>query len=172
MPEAPRLRKRRPVRRKNVQHLLEDLERACDDGVNAARALCKDPRLLPGAGAFDQELSTQCAKMGRDQKGLDQYAVEEFARALTVVPRTLSINAGQNADEMMAKLAAAHEEGKSDEGINIEDTDGTVDAAAAGIFDPLVIKLEALRLATDAAITVLRVDQIIMSKPAGGPKAP
>ena len=97
--------------------------------------------------------------------------MEEFAQALTVVPRTLSVNAGQNADEMMAKLAAAHEEGKSDEGINIEDlADGTVDAAAAGIFDPLTIKLEALRLATDAAITVLRVDQIIMSKQAGGPK--
>jgi T-complex protein 1 subunit theta len=160
------------ILRSSTKNLLEDLERAADDGVNAARALCRDPRLLPGAGASDMEMSNLIAKYGESLPGLDQYAVAQFARAMQVVPHTLSINAGQDADEMMARLQAAHEEGKSNEGVNIEEVDATLDAGEAAIFDILAIKLEALRLACNAAITVLRVDQIIMSKQAGGPKAP
>ena len=85
-----------------------------------------------------------------------------------MVPRTLAENAGLDATNMIAEMYAAHKAGKTGVGIDVVEG-GTADC---GILDLLLTKKEAIKLATDAAVTVLRVDQIIMSKPAGGPKAP
>ena len=93
--------------------------------------------------------------------------------AVEVVPRTLAENSGQVSTDIIAALYAAHGAGKAGEGVNVEGvsgTGGTKDCQAAGIVDCLTVKLSALRLAAETAITVLRVDQIIMSKQAGGPK--
>ena len=82
--------------------------------------------------------------------------------------RQLAENAGLDATNMIAEMYAAHKAGKTGVGIDVLEA-GTADC---GILDLLYTKKEAIKLATDAAVTVLRVDQIIMSKPAGGPKAP
>ena len=90
-----------------------------------------------------------------------------------IVPRILSENSGQTATDVISELYAAHAAGRASFGVNVEDSGEnghTVDAAASGIVDALATKLSAMRLACDAAITVLRVDTIIMSKQAGGPK--
>jgi T-complex protein 1 subunit theta len=87
------------------------------------------------------------------------------------VPRILSGNSGQSATDGISELYAAHAAGQTGAGVNVEDSGErghTVDAAAAGIVDALATKLSALRLACDAAITVLRVDTIIMSKQVRG----
>ena len=102
------------------------------------------------------------------QPGLDQYAINKFALALEIVPRTLAENAGQDATNAVAAMYAAHKQGKLGVGVNI--VDGGV--GDQGVLDLLVTKKEAIKFAVDAAVTVLRVDQIIMAKPAGGPKAP
>lgn len=92
----------------------------------------------------------------------------QFGEAFETVPRVLAENAGQDATTAVSALYAAHLKGEASAGINIEG--GVVDSAKAGIIDLLVTKESAIRLAVDAALTVLRVDQIIMSKAAGGPK--
>lgn len=156
--------------RASTSSTLADLERAIDDGVHAAKMACRDGRLVPGAGATEMDLSVQIKNYADTCPGLDQYAVRAFARALEVVPRTLAENAGLDGSAVLAALGAAHANGNAMAGVDIEAA-GTgrngVDEATA-VRDLLNTKSNAFRLAIDAALTVLRVDQIIMSKPAGG----
>jgi T-complex protein 1 subunit theta len=95
--------------------------------------------------------------------GLEAYAFHKFAEALECVPRTLAENSGQNATHIVAALYAAHQAGKGSVGVDV-DGEGSKDAVAAGILDSLAVKSSAIKLAAETAITVLRVDQIIMSK--------
>mmetsp|Transcript_5508 Transcript_5508/g.17627 ORF Transcript_5508/g.17627 Transcript_5508/m.17627 type:complete len:549 (+) Transcript_5508:3-1649(+) len=159
------------VLRGSTMNLLDDLERAVDDGVNTAKTAVQDARLVPGAGATELELAHRVGEFAAGTPGLDQYAIRKFGEALEVVPRTLAVNAGAKANEVISSLYAAHASGKASVGVDVEHA-STMDAVEAGVFDLLATKLSAMRLAVDAAVTVLRVDQIIMSKPAGGPKPP
>ena len=87
-----------------------------------------------------------------------------------MVPRILAENAGRDPADVISALYAAHAGGAAGAGVDVDGDAPTIDAPARGILDLYVSKLSALRLASDAAITVLRVDTIIMSKQAGGPK--
>lgn len=155
---------------------LDDLERAIDDGVNVIKSLLKDERLVPGAGATEIELARRVENYGGGLKGLAQHAVKKYATALEVVPRTLAENAmgGAKGNEVLSRLWAKHEQkGGEAWGVDIEsETDGTLLADEHEIYDSLAAKTWALKLATEAAVSVLSVDSIIMSKPAGGPKVP
>ncbi|KIM40816.1 hypothetical protein M413DRAFT_445621 [Hebeloma cylindrosporum] len=155
---------------------LDDLERAVDDGVNGIKSLMKDPRLVPGAGASELELAKRVEAYGSGLKGLAQHAVKKFSNALEIIPKTLAENAlgGAQGNEILSRLWAKHElKGGESWGVDIEDeTDGTIQADRIKIYDSLVAKTWAIRLATEAANSVLSVDSIIMSKPAGGPKVP
>jgi T-complex protein 1 subunit theta len=82
------------VLRGGTQNSLDDLERAIDDGVNILKAVTRDARLLAGAGAFEIELASRLQKVAESTPGLNQYAINKFAEALEVIPRTLADNAG------------------------------------------------------------------------------
>ena len=99
------------VLRGATQNRLDDLERAVDDGVNVIKALIKDPRLVPGAGATELELAKRVEAYGGGLKGLAQHAVKRWAQALEVVPRTLAENAlgGAEGNEVVSRLYAKHE---------------------------------------------------------------
>jgi len=156
------------VIRGSTPNLMDDVERAIDDGVNVVKSMTKDTRFVPGAGATELLLADALTTFGEAQPGLDQYAINKFGLALEVVPRTLAENAGLDATNMIAEMYAAHKAGKTGVGIDIVEG-GT---GACGILDLLHTKREAIKMACDAAVTVLRVDQIIMSKPAGQKAAP
>lgn len=162
------------VLRGGTQNAIDDLERAIDDGVNVIKAAVKDQRLLPGAGATEVELSIQLQKLAEKTPGLDQYSIKKFGTAFEVIPRTLAENAGLDSTEVISEMYTAHNSGKTTIGVDIENEEGSgvLDTKSEAIFDLLATKAQAIRLATHAAITVLSVDQIIMSKPAGGPKVP
>ncbi|KAI0250927.1 chaperonin Cpn60/TCP-1 family [Lactifluus subvellereus] len=164
------------VLRGATQNHLDDLERAVDDGVASLKALLKDPRLVPGAGATELALARRVDTYGAGLRGLAQHAVRRFASALEVIPRTLAENAhgGAEGNEIVARLLARHEKaGGESWGVDVEaETDGTINAAERNIVDSLAAKAWAIRLATEAAVSVLSVDSIIMSRPAGGPKVP
>jgi len=159
------------VVRGSTQNLLDDIERALDDGVNVFKGITKDARFVPGAGATEIELARRLSAFADATPGLIQFAIKKYGEAFEVVPRTLAESSGLKTNEVLTGLYAAHGKGQVNDGIDIED--GTVkNAKDMGVLDLLVTKASAIRLATDAAVTVLRVDQIIMSKPAGGPKPP
>lgn len=159
------------VLRAATDQLLDDLERAIDDGVNTYKALTRDARTVAGGGATEMELARQLAALGRKETGLEQYAIAKFSEALEIVPRTIAENSGLNATEAVALLHAAHASGQTRAGLDIE-TGQPRDLTEDGIYDVYSTKWWAIKLATDAVVTVLRVDQIIMAKQAGGPKPP
>ncbi|XP_057677326.1 T-complex protein 1 subunit theta isoform X1 [Corythoichthys intestinalis] len=161
------------VIRGSTDNLMDDIERAIDDGVNTFKVLVRDNRLVPGAGATEMELAKRITSFGETCPGLEQYAIKKFAEAFESLPRALAENSGVKANELISKLYSAHHEGNKNAGFDIEgDGPSVKDVAEAGILDPFLVKFWAIKLATNAAITVLRVDQIIMAKAAGGPKAP
>lgn len=159
------------VVRGSTDSLLDDIERAVDDGVNSYKAMCKDARVVPGAGATEVELAKRLKEFGRKETGLDQYAIEKFADGLEVVPRTLAENAGLDMTETLSALYAAHAGGDVRAGIDV-DSGGVTDMTAGNVWDLYATKYWAIKLAADAVWTVLRVDQIIMAKVAGGPRRP
>merc|ERR1719445_3000119 len=160
------------VVRGSTDNYLDDIERAVDDGVNVFKGICKDGRLVAGGGATEIEMAQQLAAWGETHPGLEQYSIGKYAQSLEVIPRVLAENSGVKAKEVISKLYAAHSEGKTNMGFDIEGESGDVkDCSESGVLDLLLAKKWALKYATNAACTVLRVDQIIMAKRAGGPKA-
>ncbi|CAL9115090.1 unnamed protein product [Musa textilis] len=157
------------VLRGSTDSILDDLERAIDDGVNTYKAMCRDSRTVPGAAATEIELARKLKEFSLKETGLDQYAIAKFAESFEMVPQTLADNAGLNAMEIISSLYAEHAAGNVKVGIDLEE--GVCkDVSTMNIWDLYVTKFFALKYAADAACTVLRVDQIIMAKPAGGPK--
>ena len=182
-----------------TQNHLDDIERAIDDGVNVVKAITRDAKLVPGAGATEMQLIERISAYGEKTPELSQYAIKKYAESFEVIPRTLAESAGLDATAVLASLYAAHHKSssKSDSsstssgtsssssssgeeeaewtmGVDIENEDGTgtLDAKEEGILDLLISKQWAIRLATEAARTVLSVDQIIVARQAGGPKPP
>ena len=172
-----------------TQNHLDDIERAIDDGVNVVKAITRDPKLVPGAGATEMQLIERISAFGEKTPELSQYAIKKYAESFEVIPRTLAESAGLDATEVLASLYAAHhksstktnnddDEDEEEEdwciGVDVENEDGTgtLDAKDERILDLLVSKQWAIRLATEAARTVLSVDQIIVARQAGGPKMP
>ncbi|KAG8165726.1 hypothetical protein KVR01_004278 [Diaporthe batatas] len=163
------------VLRGATQNHLDDIERAVDDGVNVVKAITKDARLVPGAGAAEVQLVERLQAYGEKTPGLAQYAIKKYGEAFEVVPRSIAESAGLDATEVLSRLYAAHS--RKDEwttGVDIENEEdtGILDAQDAGILDLMVTKSWAIKLATEAARTVLSVDQIIVARQAGGPKPP
>lgn len=154
--------------RGSTDSILDDLERAVDDGVNTYKALCKDSRIVPGAAATEIELARKLKEFSFTETGLDQYAIAKFAESFEMIPKTLAENAGLNAMEIISTLYADHANGNVKVGIDLEEG-ACKDVSTLKIWDLFVTKYHALKYAADAVCTVLRVDQIIMSKPAGGP---
>jgi len=159
------------VLRASTDSVINDMGRAIDDAVNTVKAMCNNAKFVAGAGAFEMELARMVKAFGDTTTGLDQYAIKKFSEALEIVPRTLAETTGMPGTETLSELRAAHLEGKSNFGVDIENS-GIGDLASQGVLDLYTMKESALRLAVDAAVTVLRVDQIIMAKQAGGPKPP
>ncbi|KXJ94675.1 chaperonin Cpn60/TCP-1 family [Microdochium bolleyi] len=163
------------VLRGATQNHLDDVERAIDDGVNAVKAITRDPRLVPGAGATELQLVERIQAFADKTSGLPQYSIRKFGEAFEVVPRTIAESAGLDATEVLSRLYTAHH--KKDDwatGVDIENDDGTgtLDAKDEGILDLMIAKSWAIKLATEAARTILSVDQIIVARQAGGPKPP
>jgi T-complex protein 1 subunit theta len=155
------------VLRASTNNMLDDAERALDDAFNTYRVTTKEPRFVAGAGGCEASLAKRLKEYATTQPGLDQYAILRYAQALEIIPKTLAENSGHNANELLAKLYA---ENSNTAGIDIEE--GQIKDMSDSVVDHLGGKQWAIRLASDAALTVLRIDQIIMAKPAGGPKPP
>ena len=159
------------VVRGSTDNIMDDIERAIDDGVNTYKSLCNDGRLVYGAGATEIELAQELSKEALQLPGMEQYAVGKFAEALQSLTAALAENAGIKSNDEVTLLIAAHQQGEQQAGVDIEsDVPKVLDSKQAALYDLYLTKFWGVRYATNAACTVLKVDQIICAKPAGGPK--
>lgn len=151
--------------------MLDCLEEAIRDGVQVYKNLATDARLLPGAGATEMALSVRLSTLGMYYPGCEQYGILEFSQALKTLPAILADNSGLPVNEMMAKMEIQHQLGNQNTGIllGVEEA-STVDAAAEGVLDPYLVKYRGIILATQIAMTLLDVSDIMVAKKSGGPK--
>lgn len=161
------------VIRGSTDNIMDDMERAIDDGVNTYKTLTRDGRLIPGAGATEIEMARRITSYSETLPGLEQYSVSKFAEALQSLVAAIANNAGIGSNDVVTTLLAAHQEGQKNAAIDIEkDVPTIIDAATSNIYDLYLSKYWGIKYATNTASTILLVDQIICAKPAGGGPKP
>jgi T-complex protein 1 subunit theta len=155
------------VIRGSTRGLMDDIERAIDDSVSVYRSALHSRKFVPGAGSSETLISAKLEQEGKQITGLDQYSYSRFGKAFEIIPKVLAENAGLDSNEFIANFITANL--KEPSGLNVE-LGVLVPVSESKVYDHLDTKLNAIRLAAEAAITVLRIDQIIIAKPSGGPK--
>jgi T-complex protein 1 subunit alpha len=150
------------------EFMLDEMDRALHDSLCVIKRMLESNSLVAGGGAVETALAVYLDGVATAMGSREQLAVAAFAEALLIIPRTLSVNAAQDATELVARLKAYHhasqeDEGKADlkhTGLNL--TDGEVrDNLQAGVVEPAISKIKSLRFATEAAISILRIDDMI-----------
>ncbi|SDX94232.1 thermosome subunit [Halopenitus persicus] len=146
--------------RGSTEHVVDELERGINDAIDVVSTTVSDGRTIAGGGAIEVELASRLRDHADSIEGREQLAVEAFADALELVPRTLAANAGLDAIDLLVDLRAAHESGDSRAGLNAF-TGDVVDTFDAGVVETAHAKEQALSSATEAANLVLKIDDII-----------
>lgn len=148
--------------------LLDEMERAVHDALCVVKRVLESKTVVPGGGAVEAALSIYLESFATSLGSREQVAVAEFARALLVIPKTLAVNAACDATDLVAKLRAFHytsqtQPGKEDlKWIGLDLTNGQVrNNKKAGVVEPGISKVKSIKFATEAAITVLRIDDMI-----------
>ncbi len=159
--------------RGGTEHVVDELERAIEDALRVVSVVYEDKKLVAGGGAPEIELSLRLREYAATVGGRAQLAIEAFANALEIIPRTLAENAGLDPIDMLVELRAAHEKGKKTYGLNVFEGKAE-DMLKSGVIEPLRVKTQAIASAAEAATMILRIDDVIAASksapPAGGPQ--
>ncbi len=147
--------------RGGTEHVAEEVKRAVTDALGDLSASLKEGKVVAGAGAAEMELAKGIRTYARTLIGREQLAVQAFAEALEVIPRTLAENAGLDPIDVLAKLRNEHEIGRKWAGINVF-TGEVMDAWKSGVIEPLKIKTLAISSAAEVAEMILRIDDVIL----------
>ncbi len=147
--------------RGGTEHVAEEVKRAVTDAIGDIAAALKDGKVVAGAGAAEMQLAQGLRKYARTLSGREQLAVQAFADALEIIPRTLAENAGLDPIDILTNLRAAHEVGQKYAGVNVF-TGKVMDAWQAGVIEPLKIKTQAISSAAEVAEMILRIDDVIL----------
>ncbi|NQE45355.1 Thermosome subunit alpha [ANME-1 cluster archaeon GoMg2] len=156
------------VIRGGTEQVVDELERGLHDMLMVVASIIEDGKAVAGGAAVETELTLRIREYGASLKGREQLAVEKFAEALEIIPRTLAENAGLDPIDKLVALKAAHEKGEKNAGLNVY-TGEIVDMWKAGVIEPLRTKKQSLESATEAAMMILRIDDVIASTRASPP---
>ncbi|MAG08391.1 thermosome subunit [Candidatus Woesearchaeota archaeon] len=151
-----------------TEHVIDEVKRAVEDAIGDVSAALKNNKVVAGAGSPEIELARDLRKFSESLSGREQLAVQAFADSVEIIPRTLAENAGLDPIDILTELKASHDKGKKWSGIDVF-TGKVIDAWAKGVLEPLKIKTQAVSSASEVAIMILRIDDLIASS--GGDKA-
>jgi thermosome len=158
--------------RGGTEHVVDEVERAINDALGGVAASIEVGMIVPGGGAPEVELARRLREYADTVGGREQLAIGAFADAMEIIPRTLAESAGLDAIDILVELRAKHEKGDSNAGVMVLDG-GVGNMWKAGIVEPLKIKTQAVKSASEAAVMILRIDDVIAgSKPKGGGMPP
>ncbi|MDE0869053.1 MAG: thermosome subunit beta [Candidatus Poseidoniaceae archaeon] len=149
--------------RGGTEHVVDEIRRAFDDAVGVVSVAWEDGAVLTGGGSVLAALSRDLRTFAESVGGREQMAIEAFASALEIIPRTLAENAGLDPVTTLIELRKAHADGQSHAGINVYEG-GVVDMKAANVIEPMRVVEQAIQSATETAIMILRIDDVISSK--------
>lgn len=146
--------------RGGTEHVADEIKRAVEDAIGDLAASLKIGKVVAGAGAPEIELSKDLRKYANKLGGREQLAINAFADAVEIIPRTLAENAGIDPIDLLTDLKSQHDNGKKWAGINVF-TGKVIDAWKAGVIEPLKIKTQAVESASEVANMILRIDDVI-----------
>ncbi len=157
--------------RGGTEHVVDEIERGMTDAVKGLASALELGKIVPGGGAPEIEVSKELRKYADKFKGKEQLAILAYANAMEIIPRSLAENAGLDAIDKLAQLRAEHDKNPN-MGLDVF-TEQPVDMLKAGVIEPLKIKLQALKSATEVAELILRIDDMISAAASrGGPPMP
>jgi len=157
-------------------YYLDEAHRTITDCLNAVKRVLESGSVVPGGGCVEAAVSIYLENFANTLGSREQLAIAEFAQALLVIPKTLANNAAQDAIELCAKLCAIHHNAQTDpekkhlqhRGLDL--VNGKIrDNMAAGVVEPAMSKIKQLQFATEAAVTILRIDDSVKLAPEGQP---
>jgi thermosome len=153
--------------RGTTEHVVDELERGLHDALSVVKVALEDGKMLPGGGAAATAIAMTLRDYGPSVGGREQMAIEAFANAIEVIPKTLSENAGLDPIDMMLEVRRAHKMGKKYAGINV--LAGKVDdMLKIKVIEPLRVSLQEIEASSEAATMILRIDDVIAAKGGGG----
>lgn len=150
------------------EYMCDEMSRSFHDAVCVVKRVLESNAVVPGGGSVEAALSIHLEDFATMLGSKEQLAIAEFADALLVIPKTLSVNAAKDATELVAKLKAVHYAAQSDPskatlsrfGLDLEEGD-VRDNVAAGVLEPAMSKKKIIQFATEAALTIIRIDDLI-----------
>ncbi|HEY6238784.1 MAG TPA: TCP-1/cpn60 chaperonin family protein, partial [Thermoplasmata archaeon] len=142
--------------------------RSLDDALNVVAVAVEDGRIVIGGGAAAAEIALRLRDEAAKVGGREQLAFESFAEALETIPRTLAENAGLDPIDILIELRKAHKAGNKFAGVNVH-LGKVDDMQALHVIEPIRVGRQAVESATDAAVMILRIDDVIASKGGGPP---
>jgi len=157
--------------RGGTEHVVAELDRAIEDALRVVSVAVEDRKFVAGGGAPEIELSLRLREYAATVGGRAQLAIEAFANALEIIPRTLAENAGLDPIDMLVALRASHEKGGASGKYMGLDVFNAVsgDMLKAGVVEPLRVKTQAVSSAAEAAVMILRIDDVIAASKSAGP---
>ncbi|MEE9525717.1 MAG: thermosome subunit alpha [Candidatus Woesearchaeota archaeon] len=153
--------------RGGTEHVVDEIKRAVDDAIGDIAASLIVGKVVAGAGSPEIELSKELRKYANKLKGREQLAVQAFADSVEVIPVTLAENAGLDPIDVLTEMKQAHDKKQETAGIDVF-TGKIVDAWKKGVIEPLKIKTQAIKSASEVANLILRIDDVIATGDAGG----
>ncbi|TID30779.1 hypothetical protein CANINC_000695 [Pichia inconspicua] len=143
--------------------IIDEIERSLHDAIMIVKRALKNKQIVAGGGAIEMELSKYLRDYSHTIKGKKQLIIQSYAKALEIIPRQLCENAGLDSIELLNKLRNLHANGEIHSGLDLE-SDNVANNLEKFVWEPSVVKINALESATEAAILILSVDETIQNK--------
>jgi thermosome len=153
--------------RGGTEHVVDEIERNLNDALGVTGLVVEDGRIIAGGGATAIEIAQNLRDFATTVGGREQLAIEAFATAIEIIPRTLAENAGLDPINTLINLRKAHKKGEKTAGLNVWDGK-VVDMRDKNVVEPIQVSAQAIQGATDTAVMILRIDDVIASKSGGG----
>lgn len=157
--------------RGGTELIVDETERSLHDALCVVKDVIEEPSVIGGGGAAESEVAKQLREYAETLGGREQLAIEVFADSMDIIPKTLAENGGLDQIEILMKIRAAHGQGNKNAGINLDTNEVTNDMIGANIVEPVAVKKQAIKSASEAANMILRIDDVIASAKGakGGP---
>jgi len=149
-----------------AEHVADEVERALDDALRVVGVVLEDGTIVAGGGSPEIEIATGLRKYATTQGGREQLAIMAFADAIEEIPKGIAENAGLDAINIIVELRNKHNKGLKTYGLNVfsGETENMLDL---GVVEPLRVKTQEIKSATDVAVMILRINDILMAKETG-----
>ncbi|MCD6558004.1 MAG: TCP-1/cpn60 chaperonin family protein [Candidatus Aenigmarchaeota archaeon] len=152
--------------RGGTEHVVDEAKRAMEDAILGVAAAIKSGKIVTGGGSTEVEIAKKLREFSETVGGREQLAINAFADAMEVIPKTLASSSGMDTIDTLVELRSLHEKGKTSYGVGVL-KGKCIDMEEEGVVEPVKIKTQAIKSASEAAEMILRIDDVITASKVG-----